>query len=67
MASEAGKGSSQRPTDYDSYSANYDRIFGKKKRETVEMPGTIGSAKLIFKDNHERSDGISTNPPVDQG
>lgn len=30
MASEAGKGSAQRPTNYESYSANYDLIFGKK-------------------------------------
>lgn len=31
MASEAGKGSKQRPTDQDAYSKNWDAIFGKKK------------------------------------
>lgn len=29
MNREAGKGSRQRPTDYDKYSENYDRIFRK--------------------------------------
>lgn len=33
MASEAGKGSKQRPTDRDAYSKNWDAIFGKKKEE----------------------------------
>lgn len=33
MASEAGKGSKQRPTDMDSYRNNYDLIFSKKKKE----------------------------------
>lgn len=29
MSKEAGKGSRQRPTDYQKYSENYDRIFRK--------------------------------------
>lgn len=33
MASEAGKGSKQRPTDLDAYRSNYDLIFSKKKKE----------------------------------
>jgi hypothetical protein len=33
MASEAGKGSKQRPTDMESYRNNYDLIFSKKKKE----------------------------------
>lgn len=32
MASEAGKGSKQRPTDRNLYDESYDRIFGKKKK-----------------------------------
>ena len=31
---EAGKGSKQRPTDQESYSSNWDKIFGKPN-ETV--------------------------------
>jgi len=30
---EAGKGSSRRPTNFDSYSAGYDRIFNKGEIE----------------------------------
>ena len=34
-ASEAGKGSKQRPTDLDQYYSNYDLIFGKKDKKDV--------------------------------
>jgi hypothetical protein len=34
-ASEAGKGSKQRPTDLDQYYSNYDLIFGKKDKKKV--------------------------------
>lgn len=30
MAHEAGKGDAQRPTDYEKFSSNYEKIFGKK-------------------------------------
>ena len=33
MASEAGKGSKQRPGDIEAYAKNWDLIFGKKKDE----------------------------------
>ena len=33
MMSDGGKGSTQRPTDHDKYSKNYDAIFGKKKQD----------------------------------
>jgi hypothetical protein len=63
MASEAGKGSSQRPTNYDSYSANYDQIFGKK--------ASVVNTTIIFKHDeviqNEQSGSIPTDPPVDQG
>ena len=32
-----GKGSTTRPTDKKKYEDNYDRIFGKKKREKEEV------------------------------
>jgi len=31
--SDGGKGSKQRPTDKDKYNENYEKIFGKKKKE----------------------------------
>ena len=38
-ASEAGKGSKQRPTDLDQYYSNYDLIFGKKdKKDKKDVP-----------------------------
>ena len=36
MASEAGKGSKQRPTDRLKFDENYDRIFGKKDKKLEE-------------------------------
>lgn len=38
MASEAGKGSKQRPTDKEKFDKNYDRIFGKKKKKILDKP-----------------------------
>lgn len=64
MASEAGKGSAQRPTNYESYSANYDLIFGKK--------ASVVKTTIILKhedevNQNERSEHIQTNVNVDQG
>jgi hypothetical protein len=69
MASDGGKGSAPRPysVGQDTFADNWERTFGKKKTESIPMPGTIGGAKLIFKDDDERSDSISTDPTLDQG
>lgn len=40
MASEAGKGSKQRPTDSKAYSDNWDRIFKKKSDKPVVTRGS---------------------------
>lgn len=40
MASEAGKGSKQRPTDQEKFSTNYDLIFGKKPPKNNQQPAT---------------------------
>ena len=34
--SEAGKGSDQRPTDFEKFDANFEKIFGKKSGITKE-------------------------------
>lgn len=31
--SDGGKGSRQRPFDYDAFAANYDKIFGKERKQ----------------------------------
>ena len=70
MNNPGGKGSAPRPysVGQDTFADNWERTFGKKKTESIPMPGTIGGAKLIFKDDdNERSDSISTDPTVDQG
>ena len=36
MASEAGKGSKQRPTNKDAYDEAYDRIWGRKKKQDMK-------------------------------
>lgn len=39
--SDGGKGSKQRPTDKDKYNENYDRIFGKKKKDEKKNAGLV--------------------------
>jgi hypothetical protein len=36
MASEAGKGSKQRPTNKDAYDESYERIWGRKNRQEIK-------------------------------
>lgn len=48
--SDGGKSSKQRPTNHNKFSKNYDQIFGKKDKLVLPMPGTIGSAKVVFKE-----------------
>lgn len=70
MASDGGKGSAPRPysVGQDTFADNWERTFGKKKTESIPMPGTIGGAKLIFKDDdNERSERVPTDPTLDQG
>jgi hypothetical protein len=52
--SEAGKGSQQRPTDYEKFAAQYDKIFGTKKHrvakvladyDTTKKPANLGDLK----------------------
>jgi hypothetical protein len=54
--SNGGKGSKQRPTNYDKFSNNYDQIFGKKDNLVLPMPGTIGSAKIVFGEQTKEKD-----------
>ena len=56
--SDGGKGSKPRPFSVaqHEYDNRWDAIFGrdlkeKEKELTLEMPGTIGSAKLIFNED----------------
>jgi hypothetical protein len=55
--SDSGKGSSPRPFSIanDEYSKRWDAIFGRDLKEDniMEMPGTIGSAKLVFQSDSE--------------
>lgn len=39
--SNGGKGSRQRPFDYEAFAANYDRIFGKQRRERNDFDRAI--------------------------
>ncbi len=40
-ASEAGKGSKQRPTDLNQYYSNYDLIFGKRDKKQVPQKENV--------------------------
>jgi len=46
------KGSTSRPisVSQEEYESRWDAIFGRDlKQDTMEMPGTIGGAKIVFK------------------
>jgi hypothetical protein len=48
MAHEAGKGDTQRPTNYKSFSENFDLIFGKKElRDRIGMMPIEDAHKLF--------------------
>ena len=56
--SDGGKGSKPRPfsVSQHEYDNRWDAIFGRDLKEeekelTLEMPGTIGGAKVIFKED----------------
>jgi len=61
--SHGGKGDKPRPysVSLEEFDNRFEAIFGKKKKkeETLEMPGTIGSAKLVFKDDSDEADKVS--------
>jgi len=53
--SDGGKGDKPRPlaVSKDEFDNRWETIFGKNKKseQVLDMPGTIGSAKLIFKED----------------
>ena len=62
--SDGGKGSKPRPYSVSQaeYDARWDAIFQRDlKEETIEMPGTIGSAKVVFRNEDESSGSNSDN------
>jgi len=63
--SDGGKGSKPRPFSVaqHEYDTRWDAIFGRDLEENLklDMPGTIGSAKLIFKDENESSGNNTDN------
>jgi hypothetical protein len=62
--SDGGKGSKPRPYSVSQaeYDARWDAIFQRDlKEEKIEMPGTIGGAKVVFRDENESSGSNSDN------
>jgi hypothetical protein len=53
---DGGKGSSPRPKTVSDkeYAERWDAIFARDKEDsiTMEMPGTLGSAKIVFKEDN---------------
>lgn len=49
---EAGKGSTQRPTDQKSYSNNWDKIFGKS-RNKAEQDDPVKLSKELDQDKNK--------------
>jgi hypothetical protein len=50
MASEAGKGSKQRPTNKEAYDEAYDRIWGKRKNKPYKDLGNYDTDTDIIND-----------------
>jgi len=67
--SDGGKGSKPRPfsVSQEEYDKRWDAIFQrdlpKEEKLVLQMPGTIGGAKVIFKDDYQ--DVLSTEDCVD--
>ena len=63
--SDGGKGSKPRPISVtqQEYDTRWDTIFGRDLNDemNLDMPGTIGGAKLIFKDENESSGNNTDN------
>ncbi len=61
---DGGKGSKPRPFSVSQaeYDSRWDAIFQRDlKEEKIEMPGTIGGAKVVFRDENESSGSNSDN------
>ena len=59
--SHGGKGDTQRPAsvDAETFANNWELAFGKKKESiAMPMPGTIGTAEIIFKEDEENNDSL---------
>ena len=61
--SDGGKGSKPRPfsVSKEEYDNRFEAIFGKKKKEeniSMRMPGTLGAADIIFKDDKDEADKV---------
>ena len=59
--SHGGKGDTQRPKSVDAktFANNWELAFGKKKESiAMPMPGTIGTAEIIFKEDEENNDSL---------
>lgn len=62
--SDGGKGSKPRPFSVSQaeYDARWDAIFQRDlKEEKIEMPGTVGGAKVVFRNENEGSGSNSDN------
>ena len=63
--SDGGKGSKPRPfsVTQQEYDTRWDAIFGRDLKEDLilNMPGTTGSAQLVFKDENESSGNNTDN------
>jgi hypothetical protein len=62
--SDGGKGSKPRPFSVSQaeYDSRWDAIFQRDlKEETIEMPGTVGGAKVVFRNENESSGSNSDN------
>jgi len=56
VAHEAGKGGKRRPTNQESFSSNYDLIWGKKKQNEQKTDRTIDT---VQEDRQEQLPGTS--------
>ena len=63
MTHEAGKGDKPRPTNWDHFSENFDRIFGKKQLPEPHFKNCERCGKDIWVDPLDAYSGIHTCTP----
>ena len=63
MAHDAGKGDTQRPTNWDHFSENFDRIFGKKPKAQPYFITCDRCGKDVWYDPDDAYSAIHTCTP----
>jgi hypothetical protein len=65
MASEAGKGDKQRPTNHDAFAKNFEEIFGGKPKANYEIITCQRCGQSMRVNTFDEYSGIHTCTPLE--